>query len=111
MTRPQVESIMAPCRTVMDLVSDCACRQAFLVVLKFQQSLALALYFASRGEGQIRATPGSQPVPYASTARVLLNGLGSDELLGGYGRHRSVYHNGGWPAVISEVKKLRCIAR
>lgn len=75
-----------------------------------RQSLALALYFASRGQGQIRATPESIPVPYTSTARVLLNGLGSDELLGGYGRHRSVYNNGGWPAVISEVRKLRRLA-
>jgi asparagine synthetase B (glutamine-hydrolysing) len=33
-----------------------------------------------------------------------LNGLGSDELLGGYGRHRTVYGTGGWRAVIDEVK-------
>lgn len=32
-----------------------------------------------------------------------LNGLGSDELLGGYGRHRTTYFSGGWQAVIDEV--------
>lgn len=63
----------------------------------------MALYFASRGKGQIRHSPGAEPIPYTSTARVLLNGLGSDELLGGYGRHRSAFNTGGWQSVIEEV--------
>lgn len=71
------------------------------------QSLALALYFASRGVGQVRADPNADPTPYTSSARVLLNGLGSDELLGGYGRHRSAFHAGGWQAVIEEVRTLQ----
>ncbi|KAJ7706449.1 asparagine synthase-domain-containing protein [Mycena rosella] len=74
---PVIESLMFPARTVMDL------------------SLGLALYFASRGKGQVRAHPGAEPIPYTSPARVLLNGLGSDELLGGYGRHRTAYDTGG----------------
>jgi len=41
-----------------------------------------------------------------SKARVLLNGLGSDELLGGYGRHRSAFNTGGWAAAIEEVSVL-----
>ncbi len=53
--------------------------------------------------GHVRAYPGAEPVAYTSPARVLLNGLGSDELLGGYGRHRSAFNSGGWQAVISEV--------
>ncbi|KAL5518997.1 hypothetical protein ACEPAH_680 [Sanghuangporus vaninii] len=83
--RPIVEDVMHPCKTVMDL------------------SLGLALYFASRGIGHIK-TEDSQRIPYASTARVLLNGLGADELLGGYGRHRTVYNSGGWPALIEELQ-------
>lgn len=67
-------------------------------------SLGLALFFASGGVGQIRK--GDTYVPYTSSARVLLNGLGSDELLGGYGRHRSVFNEGGWPAVINEVRRF-----
>jgi len=54
----------------------------------------------------VRGTRDAAPVPYISEARVLLNGLGSDELLGGYGRHRSVYNTGTWEAVISEVSNL-----
>ena len=71
--------------------------------LTSDQSLAMALYFAARGVGQIRSHPDADPVPYTSPARVLLNGLGSDELLGGYGRHRTAY-KGGWQAVIDEVR-------
>ncbi|KAF7339685.1 PHB domain-containing protein [Mycena sanguinolenta] len=81
-----VESLMFPSRTVMDL------------------SLAQALYFASRGKGIVRDHPNADPVPYTSPARVLLNGLGSDELLGGYGRHRSAYGTGGWKGVIDELQ-------
>ncbi|CAA7266634.1 unnamed protein product [Cyclocybe aegerita] len=85
--RAKVESLMSPGRTVMDL------------------SLALALYFASRGQGQIQRDAESEPEPYVSESRVLLNGLGADELLGGYYRHRSVYNTGGWKAVVSELQE------
>ncbi|KAJ7169626.1 asparagine synthase-domain-containing protein [Mycena filopes] len=83
---PAVESCMFPGRTVMDL------------------SLALALYFASSGKGLVRKDPNAESVPYTSPARVLLNGLGSDELLGGYGRHRTAYGTGGWQSVIDELQ-------
>lgn len=66
-------------------------------------SLAVALYFASRGEGTVRSKPDSAPEAFASVARVLLNGLGSDELLGGYGRYRTAYIKAGWKAVVDEV--------
>ncbi|KAJ6627189.1 asparagine synthase-domain-containing protein [Mycena sp. CBHHK59/15] len=71
---PVVESLMLPGKTIMDL------------------SLALAF------------DPDAQPIPYTTPARVLLNGLGSDELLGGYGRHRTAYGTGGWKAVIDELQ-------
>ncbi|KAJ7225769.1 asparagine synthase-domain-containing protein [Mycena pura] len=83
---PLVESLMFPGRTVMDL------------------SLAIALYFASKGEGVVRDHPNCEPVAYTSPARVLLNGVGADELLGGYSRHRSAYGTGGWQAVIDELQ-------
>lgn len=69
------------------------------------QSLAMALYFASRGIGHIRRSPDAPPELYTSTSRVLLNGLGSDELLGGYGRHRTAFDLG-WDAVIDEVNSI-----
>jgi len=85
-TRSTVEAIMWPSRTIMDL------------------SLAMALYFAARGNGQIQDEETREPFPYTSTACVLLNGLGSDELLGGYGRHRTAYNARGWEGVINELQ-------
>ncbi|KAH8835386.1 asparagine synthase-domain-containing protein [Flagelloscypha sp. PMI_526] len=79
--RGTIAALMLPNRTIMDM------------------SLAMALYFASRGIG----TLGDES--YETPARVLLNGLGSDELLGGYSRHRAVYEKGGWPSVISELQQ------
>ena len=70
----------------------------------------MALYFAARGVGVVRSSPTAHPECYASTARVLLNGLGSDELLGGYGRHRTVYSTGGWQAVVDEVSYPRIVS-
>ncbi|KAI6005188.1 asparagine synthase-domain-containing protein [Pisolithus orientalis] len=84
--RSGVEAVMWPSRTVMDL------------------SLAMALYFASRGVGRIRSSPSECYQPYTSHARVLLNGLGSDELLGGYGRHRTAFTARGWGGVIDELQ-------
>ena len=94
---------MFPSKTVMDLVN---------LTLRFRnlytndhQSLAIALYFAARGIGEVRDNPGAGSKPYTSPARVLLNGLGSDELLGGYGRHRTAFKAAGWQAVIDEVSR------
>lgn len=84
--RETVKSLMWPNETVMDL------------------SLSIALYFAARGVGNVRRSVTAEPEFYTSQARVLLNGLGSDELLGGYGRHRTAYSTGGWKAVIDELQ-------
>jgi len=78
--RPKIEQLMWPNRTVMDL------------------SLALALYFASRGCGTLDGNP------YRSQARVLLSGLGSDELLGGYARHRNAFSAHSWQGLIDELQ-------
>jgi len=42
---------------------------------------------------------------YVSGARVLLVGLGADELCGGYGRHRTAFRKGGKDALQQELKK------
>ena len=71
---------------------------------KRYQSLAIALYFASKGVGTIRKASESPRESYTSPAKVLLNGLGPDELLGGYGRYKTVFSQyGGWSRVIEEV--------
>ncbi|KAL4268062.1 Asparagine synthetase domain-containing protein [Pleurotus pulmonarius] len=83
--RPVIEALMFPSKTVMDL------------------SLAMALYFASRGVGQVRRQKDSESEPYASPARVILSGLGADELLGGYSRHRTAFTHG-WKSLVDELQ-------
>jgi asparagine synthetase B (glutamine-hydrolysing) len=40
---------------------------------------------------------------YESHARVLISGLGADEQLGGYSRHREAFRHGSWERLIEEV--------
>lgn len=47
------------------------------------------------------------PQPYHSQARVLLSGLGADEQLGGYSRHREAFRHGSWERLIQEVFFLK----
>ncbi|KAF9769482.1 hypothetical protein IL306_013089 [Fusarium sp. DS 682] len=67
-------------------------------------SIACALYFAARGQGLCETTANLNPQPYSTTARVLLSGLGADELFGGYGRHGIAYMHRGYEGVLKELK-------
>ncbi|GAA5873592.1 hypothetical protein JCM8547_005625 [Rhodosporidiobolus lusitaniae] len=92
--RQEVIDLMKPQNTVMDL------------------SISIAFWFAARGKGHLSqhgspapssaadasSSPSASepsppaPTPYHSQARVLLSGLGADELLGGYARHRRAFY-------------------
>ncbi|PTB67007.1 asparagine synthase-like protein [Trichoderma citrinoviride] len=68
-------------------------------------SIACALYFAARGQGMGQLAPGGETAePYSTTARVLLSGLGADELFGGYVRHATAFTRSGYPGLIDELK-------
>jgi asparagine synthetase B (glutamine-hydrolysing) len=80
--RQKVISLIHPHNTEMDL------------------SIAIALYFASRGVGTIakaNEVEGSSEPNYETPARVLLSGLGADELFGGYRRHENAFASHGFP--------------
>ncbi|KAI3332368.1 asparagine synthase-domain-containing protein [Xylariaceae sp. AK1471] len=70
-------------------------------------SIAFALYFAARGMGdcyidQIEWQPS--PPTIRTLARVLLSGLGADELFGGYSRHEAAFKRRGYSGLIDELK-------
>ena len=68
-------------------------------------SIACALYFASRGEGIVseETKDGIQTVRFTTAARVLLSGLGADELFAGYTRHAVAFARHGFSGLIHEI--------
>ncbi|KAL1921982.1 uncharacterized protein VTP21DRAFT_10624 [Calcarisporiella thermophila] len=84
--RREIMSLMAPSSTVMDL------------------SIAMAFWFAARGKGSVYCPSTNSMIGYQSNARVLLSGLGADEQLGGYSRHREAFRLGGWERLVNEIK-------
>lgn len=87
--RQTVISLMYPHNTEMDL------------------SIALAFYFSSRGLGVLHDPSDSleaQPLPYSTPSRILLSGLGADELFAGYARHETAFQRGGYEALLAELE-------
>ncbi|KAE8354087.1 asparagine synthase-domain-containing protein [Aspergillus coremiiformis] len=85
--RDTVKRLMRPHNTEMDL------------------SIACALYFASRGQGLALDSQeaNAEPKTYTTPARVLLSGLGADELFAGYARHGLAYSRNGFEGLIDEI--------
>ena len=63
-------------------------------------SIGCAVWFAAMGVG--RAEGGGAR---RSRARVLVLGMGIDEQLGGYSRHRAAFQQGGRPALAAELRR------
>ncbi|KAI0391594.1 asparagine synthase-domain-containing protein [Xylariaceae sp. FL0594] len=87
--KSQVLSLIYPHDTEMDL------------------SIAFALYFAARGTGDSyvdRAEWEPSPPKACTSARVLLSGLGADELFGGYSRHDAAFKRAGYAGLVDELK-------
>lgn len=66
-------------------------------------SIASALYFAARGAGMMCSDAQKESTPYTTTARVLLSGLGADELFAGYTRHATAYNRLGFQGLLDEL--------
>ncbi|TKY84569.1 hypothetical protein EX895_006471 [Sporisorium graminicola] len=84
--RPYISTLMTPTSSVMDL------------------SISSALYFASRARGHLLDPTSLAPVAYNSPAKVLISGLGADELLGGYSRHRQAFSRCALPGLVDELQ-------
>ena len=65
-------------------------------------SIATALFFASRGIGIVEGANGAEP--YKTSARVLLSGLGADELFAGYQRHGIAFQQRGYNGLVEELE-------
>ncbi len=86
--KPSIISLMYPHNTEMDL------------------SIAMALYFAARGKGEVSEHPYdvcSKAKSFVSNARVLLSGLGADELYAGYSRHAVAFSREGFRGLADEL--------
>ncbi|KAL9029470.1 MAG: hypothetical protein Q9196_002292 [Gyalolechia fulgens] len=83
--RPQITTLMHPHNTEMDL------------------SISCALYFAARGRGTVTDASGSS-MSYTTPARVLLSGLGADELFAGYTRHAISFSRRGYQGLSDELE-------
>lgn len=85
-------------------------RYSFTNLTFIFQSIAIAFFFAARGLGHIpnpNLDPLNPTIPYQSNARVLFSGLGADELLGGYARHRRAFDKSpgeDWKSLIEELQ-------
>ncbi|CAG8981866.1 hypothetical protein HYALB_00009542 [Hymenoscyphus albidus] len=84
--RAKVVSLIDPHNTEMDL------------------SIAYALFFASRGVGMATTGQDQSSKLYSTPARILLSGLGADEIFGGYTRHSTAFRRNGYPALIDELE-------
>lgn len=67
-------------------------------------SIACALYFAARGIGTVVGLSGDNATTYTTPARVLLSGLGADELFAGYTRHATAFNRNGYQGLIDELE-------
>lgn len=67
-------------------------------------SIAYALYFAARAAGSASSSLNVEPISYTSPARVLLSGLGADELFGGYTRHATAFNRNGFTGLLDELE-------
>ena len=81
-SKSHIISLLHPANSVMDL------------------SIAIAVWHASSGIG----IDYDLNTPYTSTSKVIFSGIGADEQLAGYTRHRTRFERDGWEGLRAELQ-------
>ena len=84
--RDDIVSLIHPNNTEMDL------------------SIACALYFAARGSGMWLDQSTGSECHYTTPARVLISGMGADEIFAGYARHATSFHREGLHGLLDALE-------
>lgn len=71
-------------------------------------SISYAFYFAARGSGDINHPDNEEVEAYSTPARVLLSGLGADELFAGYTRHATAFAKSSFTGLLDELELDLC---